>query len=298
MARRFLAFLILAGLGSTTFSQTVTTLPVERPWFGLPQVSALLNGRTGGRFIVDSAASETVLTDALLARLGLTGSGTEARVNGSTGSTPIRYYRLESLALGGRTFRNVGAYGFPPLSAPVRADGLIGADILRRHVVEFDLPRNSIRLHPPRTDFLLLDGSGDWSAIPVRQRRDGFLIVTVTIGSLRLPALVDTGASQNFVNRAASRRLGLRFVPDSESREAVTGASGHVQTVNQIDLSRLAIGDVELGPSRIGVADLAIFESLGVADRPAMILGANALEGRRFVLDYPRSRLLIERQRP
>ena len=56
-----------------------------------------------------------------------------------------------------------------------------------------------------------------------------------------------------------------------------------------------AIGEAGFGPSRLGVVDLAIFDTLGLDHGPAMILSAESLGEHRFVIDYPRSRLLIER---
>ena len=281
---------MLLALASAAPAETV--LPVTRPWFGLAQVPVTLNGRVEGSFVVDSAASETVLGDAMIARLGL-GPGESSQINGSTGSAPLRRYRLARLALGDRLYGDIGAYGFPPLAAPVEADGLIGADILRHSVVEFDLAQSRIVLYD-RNDPVLA-ASGDWDAVPVFQRRDGFLIVEIAIGRRRIPALIDTGAVHNFANQAAARALGLHFVPGSASLAPITGASGDVQQMNALELSGFRIGDTDFGASQLGVVDLKIFDSLGFRGRPAMLLSLAALGGHRFVLDYPRSRLLIER---
>ncbi len=294
MIFRILLALLLAVFAAAAPAQRVTSIAIEAPWLGLPQVPVTLNDRVSARFIVDTAASETVMTDALIARLGIDRYGQPAHVDGATGRSPLMYYRLARLRLGDRTFRDLGAYNFPSLAAPVGADGLLGADVLRRHVVEFDMPNAQLRLHDRRAN-LLAGNAHSWDIIPAYQRRDGFLIVDVTIGGLTIPALVDTGAVQNLVNTAAARLLGLRLVPESDSRESITGASGHVQTMNQLDLSGFAIGTTQFGAARLGVVDLAIFETLGMGDRPAMLLSAEALSSKRFVLDYPRSRLLIER---
>ena len=296
MIFRLLLWCALASLAVTAPAQRTTDLRIDRPWLGLPQVPVTLNNRVEANFIVDTAASETIMTDAVIARLRLRPTGEPAELSGATGSSSLAHYRLDSLQLGNRRYRQLGAYSFPPLAAPVETDGLLGTDVLRRHVVELDMPRGRMRLHGRRIDFLQFEGEGVWDAVPVLQRRDGFLIVNVRIGRLRIPALIDTGAVQNFVNEEAARQLGLRFVPDSASRTGITGASGHVQTMNQLELSGFSVGNTDFGPSRLGVTDLAIFETLGMAGRPAMILSAEVLADRRVILDYPRSRLLIERQ--
>ena len=43
----------------------------------------------------------------------------------------------------------------------------------------------------------------------------------------------------------------------------------------------------------MGIADLAIFDTLEISDGPAMLLSADAFAGRRFIVDYPRNRILV-----
>lgn len=288
-------FILILGLAMASASpaQRVTSLPLSAPWLGLPQVPVTLNGDVEARFIVDTAASETVLTDGMIARLGLAGRGEPAELSGATGSSAIEFYELDSLRLGTREYLRLGAYSLPNLASPVESDGLIGADILRRHVVEFDLPGQKLRLFDPRTNFGLADGN--WAIIPFHERADGLLIVPVSIGRVTMPALLDTGAVQNIVNHEAARRLGLHLFTDSDSREPITGASGHVQNMNQLEVSRFRIGNLAFGSSRVGITDLAVFDTLGIGDGPAMLLSAEAFADRRFIIDYPRNRLLIAR---
>ena len=293
MITRFILLVLGLAMATASPAQRVTSLPLTAPWLGLPQVPVTLNGSVEARFIVDTAASDTVLTDAVIARLGLAGRGEPAEITGATGISAIEYYRLASLRLGAREYRRLGAYGLPSLAAPVESDGLIGADILRRHVVEFDIPGQKLRLFDPRANFET--ASGNWAIIPFHERADGLLIVPVTIGQVTMPALLDTGAVQNIVNHEAARQLGLRLFPDSDSREPVFGASGHVQDMNQIEVSRFRIGNFAFGNSRVGITDLAVFDTLEIGHGPAMLLSAEAFSDRRFVIDYPRNRLLIER---
>ncbi|NNC73589.1 MAG: hypothetical protein HKN78_12040 [Sphingomonadaceae bacterium] len=295
MLSRITLFLALLCAAIAAPAQRSSVLPLERPWLGLPQTGVILNGHVAARMIIDTAASETMLSDATVARLGLESRGRPATVNGATGSNSVEYYRLRSLQVGEHLYRRIGAYGFPQLAAPVEADGLLGADILRRHVVEFDMPRGSLILHNPRTDIRAL-GDIDWHVIPTSRRADGLMLVRARIGNVTMPALIDTGAVQSFINREAARRLGLRFVPESASIAPITGVSGHVQEMNQMEISRFSIGDVEFGASRMGVGDLSIFDALEIGDGPAMMLSADVLGDRRFVIDYPRGRLLIEQR--
>ncbi|MEM8696289.1 MAG: aspartyl protease family protein [Pseudomonadota bacterium] len=294
MIARLFAFFLCLSLATAGPAQRVVSLPLATPWLGLPQIPVTLNGNVEGQFIVDTAASDTVLTDTMISRLGLTGQGAPAELAGATGNSSIHFYELTSIRLGPREYRALEAYSFPQLAAPVEADGLIGADILRRHVVEFDLPGQRLRLFDRHANFVR--ASGRWAVIPFYERADGLLLVPVSIGRVTMPALLDTGAVQNIVNHEAARRLGLRLFPDSDSREPITGASGHVQNMNQIEVSRFAVGDLAFGASRVGITDLAVFDTLDIGDGPAMLLSAQAFGDRRFIIDYPRNRLLIARE--
>lgn len=298
VALRIFILVLLSGMASTTLASTTQAehapgLPLDRSWHGLPQIAVTLNGGFDANFIVDTAATKTMLTDAIIGRLGLWGRGVEARVSGSTGSAATRRFSLASLRLGAREFRQVDAFRLPNAVGTNQIGGLIGADILRSHVVEFDFSANRLRLLG--TDAEFGQDGGRWIAIPFRERMDGLLIVSVTIGPVHLPALLDTGASQTIMNHAAARAIGLHLFPDSASREPIGGASGHVQNMHQIQISQFSLGDFAIGWSRIGVADLAIFEAVSIGDRPAMLLSAAAFSDRRFIIDYPRDRLLIQR---
>lgn len=273
------------------YSQRVTSLALAAPWHGLPQISVTLNGQVDGRFIVDTAASRTMLAQHTVGRLGLSGQGSPARMRGSTGSAPIEFFNLASLRIGGREYQQLGAYSLPRFSGSAHNDGLIGADILRHHVVDFDLPGNRLRLFQAESDFLR-DGDG-WIAIPFHERADGLLIVPVTIGAIEMPALFDTGAAHSIMNPIAARETGLSSARQTAAPSAIAGASGHAIAMYRVAMDRFSVGDFTVEHSAMGVADLAIFETLELNRGPAMLLSADAFAGRRFIVDYPRNRLLV-----
>ncbi|QLC22704.1 hypothetical protein HFP51_11260 [Parasphingopyxis sp. CP4] len=289
-----LAIIILLSVVAAGYSQRVTSMALSAPWHGLPQISVTLNDSVQGRFIVDTAASKTMLTRSMVGQLGLAGHGQPARMLGSTGSAAIEFFNLASLRIGAREFRQLGAYSLPGFAGSDHGDGLIGADILRQHVVDFDLPGNRLRLFAAETDFS--SNGTDWVSIPFIERADGLLIVPVTVGRIEMPALFDTGAAHSIMNQAAAEQTGLQSYLATASRGAIGGASGHAVAMQQIRLDRFTVGGFAVDEARMGIADLAIFETLELGDGPAMLLSADAFAGRRFVVDYPRNRLLVAPQ--
>ena len=289
-----LAIVILMSVVAASYSQRVTSMALSAPWHGLPQISVMLNDRVEGRFIVDTAASKTMLTHRMVGQLGLAGVGQPARMLGSTGNAAIEFFNLASLRIGAREFRQLGAYSLPAFAGSDHGDGLIGADILRQHVVDFDLPGNRLRLFAADTDFA---GSGEqWIAIPFHERADGLLIVPVTVGRIEMPALFDTGAAHSIMNHAAAEQTGVHAYLATASRGAIGGASGHAIAMQQIQLDRFTVGNLGVDETRMGIADLAIFDTLELGDGPAMLLSADAFAGRRFIVDYPRNRILVAPQ--
>lgn len=292
LARLFVLILLLSAYGPAQ-AQRVTSLALDTGWHGLPQVSVTLNGSVDAHFVIDTAASKTIVSGATMGRLGLSDPGEPARLSGSTGQGSVHRFTLASLRIGAREYRGLRAFTLPHLTRSAPIDGLIGADILRDYVVEFDLPRGRARLFGQHDE--IVRDERDWILVPFSERADGLLILAVSIGPLRVPALFDTGATQSIMNHATARELGLHLFPDSASREAIGGASGHVQQMHQINISRFSLGEFTVERSSMGVADLAIFDTLEIGDRPAVLLSAAALSGRRFIIDYPRDRLLIAR---
>ena len=46
--------------------------------------------------------------------------------------------------------------------------------------------------------------------------------------------------------------------------------------------------------AHIGIVDLPVFASLGLSDKPAMILGTNFLENRKMEIDYQNRMLYLD----
>lgn len=59
------------------------------------------------------------------------------------------------------------------------------------------------------------------------------------------------------------------------------------------DFKVMVMNQLEISHFRI--TDLAKFDTIKIGDGPAMLLSAEALAKRRFIIDYPRNRLLVER---
>ncbi|MFC4728439.1 aspartyl protease family protein [Coralloluteibacterium thermophilus] len=241
-------------------------------------------------FVVDTAAGASVVDAALAERLGLLdATPRRMQVQGAGGSTAATHVTaLQALSSGDLRWQaqllamdlsKVAEGDAPPV------EGILGNDLMARFDLRFDLPAGHVLLAPPgslpRTD--CLD-----NALPQRAaglQRFAFVPAQLRDGGDRVPVIgvVDTGAAQTVLNPPAARALGVAE-DDGRLRRREAGTRGIAEQVIETwlyTLPTLAIGDWQLPPTEVRISALPVFAVLGLADRPAAILGIDALRQRR-----------------
>jgi predicted aspartyl protease len=169
-------------------------------------VRGSLNGQDSMLFIVDTGATETVITPPAARRAGLSGAAAAARQQVGT---------ARSISVGPATVRDLPVFIFdPPQALSLRLDhgmdysGILGHSFLSRFVTTIDYRQRRIRFQPP----------GETApAHPSGAQRVPFRVVDRQIlaegfingkGPLRM--LVDTGSAEMIVLPDVARRLGIR----------------------------------------------------------------------------------------
>ena len=109
-------------------------------------------------------------------------------------------------------------------------------------------------------------------------------------------ALLDTGARQTMMNRAAAEALGINLppAPAPGQEDLIEGASGHSMQGIMLMVGRIAVGEREWRNTRGSVADLHVFDVLERSDQPTMILASDLLLEGRLVVSYADAEVLIE----
>jgi tetratricopeptide (TPR) repeat protein len=135
-------------LGTTkihrTIGKEVATVPIilvnNRPFIDIS-----VNGKGTLRFVVDTGASLSVISDTAALRLGIkpVARGGNARAIGGSGTFPIIYGLLDSITIGEAKIEAVPVYIRTVHSAPdtaetERADGYIGLSVLANFAVTLD----------------------------------------------------------------------------------------------------------------------------------------------------------------
>lgn len=238
-------------------------------------------------FVIDSAAGATIVDEATARRRGLEDAASvETRVEGATDrSTVLRRTRNASWHLG--TFAFDAAMLQTDLSRLAgrtgrRIDGILGNDVTSRFDTTYDIAAQQVLLQPAGS--LVHDDACLRNALPVRDasmQRFGFVQMQVPGTDVEVIAVVDTGAAQTVLNAAAAAALGFR-TDGSDARVTVRakGTQGLGERVVETwlaPLPGLRMGSWEHPTQEVRISELPVFASLGLKERPALILGADAM---------------------
>lgn len=295
--------LLLTGLGG--FTQQAVTPPAPTPDAPPPDALSLsanlltrmaaavrLNGRSARLFVLDTGAERTSIARDLAEALGLP-AGPNVVVHGITSAQETPTAVVGRVTFGRRRFNNVVMPVFE--RSLLAADGLLGLDILSQFRLSMNLADRTVSLTPSGPAFY---AGGSASVIPTRlpggarARLDssGQLILTNAVADgVPVQSFVDSGGQYSIGNTALLRAIGGQVGSRPIPLYGVTG-----QTIDAYAgrLNTLRIGRHELGATPLLFADLHAFNTLGLGDQPALLIGADVLyRFRRVELDYGARRM-------
>lgn len=248
-------------------------------------VPVMIEGRGPFQFMVDTGAEATVVTDRVQRQVPLEPRG-RAVVVGMASRVEVGLVGLDGLEFAARVFDGLEV---PLLEAHnVGADGILGLDTLQDLRVLIDFRADTIAVD----DAAALGGNKGYEIVVKARRKLGRLIITeATIDNVRTAVILDTGAQTSIGNLALQRRLRARE-REIVSNKDVNGA----EIVGAIDFARtLRLDEIQIENLPIMFADGPAFEQLGLADRPAMILGMRDLRVfDRVAIDFASRRILFD----
>lgn len=270
---------------------------LERSRAGHPATRVSVDGHGDLLFVVDTGASASAVYEHARTRLRLAPEpGGQIEMHGAAGSQRIDRYRLPPLTVAGVRTGRLLATGLP--DGVAHGDdvvGVVGRDVFGGHAVEFDLHGGVLGLHRPGE---LPHSARGWDTVPIRlMPHTGLVTIEVRLDGAPVTAVLDTGARKSFINWRAARGTGLAPGAKGLVRQASGGgATAHRFAFDVARFDALAVGRTRFGSPSLAIADLPVFAPLGMDGAPAMILGMDLLGDRRFVIDYPGRRLLIEKR--
>lgn len=246
-------------------------------------VPVAIEGQPPARFLIDTGAERTVVSDLIAARVS--GLRQRATMIHMAGTSPVEVVTLPPLALGASVYRRIEA----PILArgKMGVDGVLGTDALQEQRVLFDFVGRRVTIVTPG-ERPAMEGE-----VVIRARRQsGRLILTsARIDGLNVDVVIDTGAGRTVANPALGARLSRRHAEAG----VLTAITGDTISTRERPVRRLEIGPLLFEEFALAIVDSPAFVALGLADRPAILLGMDAIgQFRRVLVDFPARRVQFE----
>jgi predicted aspartyl protease len=223
-------------------------------------------------FIVDTAATGTVISRELAAELQLKPAG-RLRMLSLTGSAEVTQVHVPALTLIVGEPQDVRAFALR--EADIGGRGILGIDMLRdrRVLLDFRTRTFAVTKAPRRWSE---EEDDDTIVVTARRRLGQLILAESSIDGEKIDVIVDTGAQVSLGNLALRRRLlkdGSRY---KISPITLIGVTGGAVGADYTRVDRLRIGRVGLIGMPIAFADAYPFRRLKLR-RPALLLGMDAL---------------------
>jgi len=235
-------------------------------------VPVRLSGAGPFQFLVDTGADRTAISRELAGRLGLA-NGDVASIHTVTGVSTVSTANVPDLLL---TRRPMKVDDAPMLdSENIGADGIIGVDALRSQSVQFDFQKDTLSIVPSAT----AEFRDDPNVIVVQAaRKNGRLVFTdAAANGHPVTVVIDTGAQISIGNRALHDQLLGRGLIDPAKQIELQSVTGAMITGDYMFVREIEIGGLTLKNLAIVFADAHTFKELKLDDKPALLLGMNAI---------------------
>ena len=286
-----------AALAAPAVASVVAELPYRVGADARVATDVFINGQGPFRFLLDTAASRSMMFEHLRARLGI----------GSTGDGPLVVYgmqnvgtampvKAEELRLSNETIRDLSMGVLPDESDP--ADGLLGMDALSKYLVVLD--RSGMRLK------LLSPGDGEgadfrsWPSVPLtrRQVKDtaaSLWLMRASVSGTSVTSLLDMGSGMTILNWNAAEQLGLKRTsfPRDGVPQKLRDALGTVEPVVFVGGMTIWLGGRLFADQTVLVANVNVFRYFHLDSGPAAIIGSGLLKDNSLAIDFQQQRLYV-----
>jgi predicted aspartyl protease len=235
-------------------------------------VPVSIEGQGPFQFVIDTGAERTVIARELATSLNLESAGS-ARVHSMSEVSDLPTVLIPGLEVGGK---QVGRIRAPALrQRNMGAQGMLGVDSLKSQRVSFDFGRREMTVVPSRRPEERWDD--DTIVIVGRSRFGRLVLVDASLDGEKVWVIIDTGSEVTIANSALRRKLerGGRLGP-VHPVELISVTGGRV-IADQTTTKTMRLGGVNINNMPLAFADVHPFKSLDLMDRPAILLGMDAL---------------------
>jgi hypothetical protein len=284
-----LAIIVAIGFGQR-FSGVRAAVPFTPAGDGHDTIPAFVNGKGPFAFILDTGADGSSLYQWFAEKEHLT-KGKVRDVYGQTGSVSSPTYFLKTLSVDGHVIHNIVADGLPNRhDAGVQA-GVAGNDLMDGTIAIFDFPCHTVEIHPKPVDLHAVVPSDSITVRGGSVPDATQLTLPVTVGGVKGTAYLDTGSRDTRISPsfAAAAHIDPASAAFRDS-DPVYGANSKAMTSRKGPIGTVSFAGISVAHAEARVMDLPVFQTFGVGDGPAMILGMDLMQGHRLVYDHEEKR--------
>jgi predicted aspartyl protease len=224
------------------------------------------------QFLIDTGAERTVISTELARSLALP-EGPGARLHSMSGVGDVRTVIIPELRLSRQSMAGIQAPALKEVN--IGASGMLGTDMLQSQRVTFDFRNERMTVTPSRTRGFKQDP--DEIVVRARSRFGRLILVDARLDGEKLMVVLDTGSEVTIGNAALRRKLeGKRKLGVTNPVQLVSVTGGIIHA-DQTHVKRVRVGGVLIDNLPVAFAEVHPFRSLKLMDRPALLLGMDAL---------------------
>ncbi len=275
---------------SSSEQATETTSVRTRSDSTLLAAEVKVNGRPY-RFIVDTGAERSVVSDTLVNELGLQTVG-RANVQGVIRDLMTDLVAVKQLDYGTFSKQDMVMPVLPRVL--LKADGFLGLDVINGTRVTFDFRHQELRIERSKSIFGPVPADSQIVVIRAPGKAGRLRSNQCVVDGVHATAFIDTGAELSIGNRALQAAL----KPDTHPELApvtLTGVTGGEAVGRLVPIKQIRIEDLMFNDGDIVISDAPNFDDWGLRNKPAVLVGMDYM--RQFAsvaIDYRRKEIRFE----
>ncbi|MEZ5945890.1 MAG: aspartyl protease family protein [Hyphomonas sp.] len=248
-----------------------------------------LNGQAAAEGVIDTAATYPMIDRRTALAAGIPEPGDNAPQISVVGTLGVKEYSVVDIGavkVGNVVLGSTRAAYNPTMKVEGAASNVLPLNLLGRDVVDFDFRNRKVFLYEGRPERI----GGTASVTMKYVEENGLIFIPVRVNREKAFALLDTGSNVTYINPRLAEAARAKTNP--EKTKILQGATGGYGALLEITtVRRCAIGGYEFKRADVLVSDPPLFELLGLAEEPAMVVGMDFLSEFRMQIDQSRKEI-------
>jgi predicted aspartyl protease len=261
--------------------------PTLRDQIGRIWAPVWINDKGPFRLVLDTGANHSGVTAQVAALLDIPlDQSPPVLLRGVTGIATVPTIRVDSFAVGDLTVR--------PAILPIvtdalgGAEGVLAADEFQDKRIVIDFKHDQIDIRRSHNERARLGSV----TIALEHSHVGLLMFHALVGSVRIQAIIDTGAQRTIGNLAMRDALIRHHAQGSPVQ--IFDVTAESQSGETFPSPPIHLGSIEILGARITYGEMHIFERWDLTKEPALLIGMDVLGLLdTFIIDYRRNELQL-----